>query len=432
MSKASRREFLGAAAALGLSAGLGRAQPADRAAHRIGLIGCGWYGLVDIKAAFEAGPVEVLAICDVDSEHLEKTAVEIAKLQDRRPKTFKHYEELLDAPGLETVFIATPPQWHALPFIAACRRGLHIYCEKPLAYDVREGRTMVDAAARAGNVVQVGFQRRQSDAFRAAYEYVREGKAGRIVQVEANIHYNAPRVDRMPQDPPASLDWDLWCGPAPKLPYSPAVAHIHWRLEREYGHGHLVDWGIHLIDGVRVALGESTPKWVTAAGGLYVLGDHITTPDSLTVHFEFERCPVIWRHRMWGSPEYRPEVNNGIFFFCEEQTIFATDARWMIISKERGQEPVVHEVDAGQTQRRHVADFFEAIRTGRKPNCTVEDGHRSTTTVQLAAAAYETNTRIVWDAAREECVENPAANKLLLREYRSPWKHPHTDRGGRS
>src|SRR5690606_33244989 len=116
---------------------------------KLGLIGCGWWGLIDARAALKAGGVEVVAVCDVDSAHLSKAAEEIGKLQGTRPKEFKEYNDLLSVEGLQAIILATPPQWHALPFIAACERGLDIYCEKPLAYDIREGRAMVDAAKKA-------------------------------------------------------------------------------------------------------------------------------------------------------------------------------------------------------------------------------------------------------------------------------------------
>ena len=133
----------------------------DEKKLKMGLIGCGWYGMVDAKAALEAGRVEFVAICDVDSEHLEQSAAELEKAQGKRPKTFKQYADLLKVPELEAVIIGTPPHWHALQLIASLERGLDVYCEKPLAYDVREGRAMVDAVKKSGRIVQVGFQRRQ-------------------------------------------------------------------------------------------------------------------------------------------------------------------------------------------------------------------------------------------------------------------------------
>ena len=153
----NRRMFLGQAAAAALAFGAFPGGAAEKDATprklKLGLIGCGWYGMVDVKAALKAGGVELIALCDVDSEHLAQSAAEVEKLQGTRPLTFKLYPELLATPGLEAVIIATPPQWHALPFLAALEKGLHVYCEKPLAYDVREGRAMAEAAARSGRVV---------------------------------------------------------------------------------------------------------------------------------------------------------------------------------------------------------------------------------------------------------------------------------------
>jgi predicted dehydrogenase len=395
---------------------------------KLGVIGCGWYGMVDARAALKAGGVEVVGLCDVDSEHLEQSAADIEKLQGKRPQTFKLYEELLKMPELQAAIIASPPHWHALQLIAALERGLDVYCEKPLSYDVREGRAMVDAVKKSGRIVQFGFQRRQTPAFKAAREHIAAGNAGRIVCADANIHYTAGTKDPTPQAPPASLDWDLWCGPAPKIPYSPQVGHINWRLEKTIGHGHLVDWGIHLVDGVRVILGEGMPSAVTAAGGLYELKGKITTPDVLTAHFEFASCPLTWRHRIWGAEEYAPDIANGIFFYGEKETIFVTDDRWEIIPRGRGKERQAQKsnADAGAL---HMADFLKAVRTRQAPSCLAEDAYASTVTVKLAMISYDTGAKVTWDARTEQVVGNSAAAALLKREYRAPWKHPFLEKG---
>lgn len=426
MKSLSRRQFLqnSALGALVLSQGpavLRGAEP-DRKI-KLGLIGCGWYGMVDAKAALKAGGVEVVSLCDVDSEHLAKSADEVEKLQGSRPRTFKLYEDLLQSSDLEAVIIGTPPQWHALQLLAALRRGLDVYCEKPLSYDVREGRAMVDAVKKSGRMVQVGFQRRQSAAFQAVRKHVQAGNAGRIVCAEAQIHYTAGTADPRPQPPPACLDWDLWCGPAPRIPYSPQVGHMNWRLEQTTGHGHLVDWGIHLIDATRVILGEGMPTSVTAAGGLFYLKDKITTPDVLNASFGFATCPVTWRHRIWGAEEYAPGTANGIFFYGDKETLFVTDDRWEVIPRGRGKDRQVHEAraDAGAL---HMAEFLNAVRTRQPPGCLTEDAYRSTAAVQLAMIAYETGSQVRWDAASERIADNPAAAALLKREYRRPWQHP--------
>ena len=426
MNSATRRRFLQSTAVTTLAlsqfpAVLGATDPERKL--KLGLIGCGWYGMVDLKAAFQVGGVEVIALCDVDSDHLARSAAEVEKLQGKRPQTFKHYQDLLKSPGLEALIIATPPHWHALQLLAALDRGLDVYCEKPLSYDIREGRAMVNAVKKSGRIVQVGFQRRQSPAFQAVRQHIRSGNAGRIVCAEANIHYSAGTKDATPQPPPASLDWDLWCGPAPKIPYSPQVGHMNWRLEKTTGHGHLVDWGIHLIDASRVILDESMPHTVAAAGGLYYLKDKITTPDILTAQFEFATCPLTWHHRIWGAEEYSPDISNGIFFYGEKATIFVTDDRWEIIPRGNAKDKQVNRVNA-DAGKLHMAEFLSAVRGRQQPGCLIEDAFHSTATVKLAMIAYETGARISWDAQKETIAGNTAAAKLLYREYRKPWQHP--------
>jgi predicted dehydrogenase len=427
MSASTRRHFLqrtaiGAVVLSQAPAILRSAEPDHKL--KLGVIGCGWYGMVDAKAALKAGGVEILALCDVDSEHLNQSAAELEKLQGKRPQTFKLYEELLQTDGLEAVIIGTPPHWHALQLLAALKRGLDVYCEKPLSYDIREGRAMVDAVKQSGRIVQLGFQRRQNPSFQAVRQHLQAGNAGRIICAEATINYTAGTKDPTPQPPPASLDWDLWCGPGPKILYSPQVGHMNWRLEKTSGHGHLVDWGIHLIDGARVMLGEGMPQTVTAAGGLYCLKDKITTPDVLTAHFEFASCPLTWRHRIWGAEEYTPEVSNGIFFYGEKETIFVTDDRWEIIPRGKGKERQVQQAkaDAGLL---HMREFLEAVRSHGKPGCTIEDAYRSTASVKLAMLSFDTGNRLKWDAGKEIVTDNPAATALLKREYRQPWQHPY-------
>ena len=327
--------------------------------------------------------------------------------------------------GLQAVIIATPPHWHALQFIAALDRGVDIYCEKPLAYDLREGQAMAAAAQKAGRIVQVGFQRRESPAIQQVRDYIRQGGPGRIIQVEAQINYRADLKDTTPQAPPATLDWDLWCGPAPKLPYSPNIGHFAWRLEKQYGHGHLVDWGIHLIDATRWILEETTPKSIQAGGGIYYFKDKITTPDVLTAQFDFEKCPVIWRHRMYGAAEYTPDVSNGIFFYGEKETVFVTDDRWVVVPKGRGQSHKVTQARADLVPA-HMAAFLTAVRTRQGDSlCNTADAQLSTATVQLGMIAYETGSKVNWNSATSQVDNNPAAVQPLKRDYRSPWRHPY-------
>jgi predicted dehydrogenase len=426
MKKMNRRKFIGSTVAgtVAMTTMLQGASNTGKPKLKTALIGCGGYGMSNIRAAFKVGGVEIVALCDIDSQHMNDSADAVEKMQGSRPKTFKSYQKLLETPGLEAVIIATPPHWHALMFIAALEKGLDIYCEKPLSYDINEGTAMVAAAKKHGRIVQIGFQRRKSKAIQQARQYIQEGNIGKIVQAEAQIHYTAGIRDTTPQEPPESLDWDLWCGPGPKLPYCPQIGHFAWRLEKESGHGHLVDWGIHLIDATRWILGETMPRSVQAAGGIYYFKNKITTPDTLTAHFDFDTCPVIWRHRIWGAQEYSPEVSNGIFFYGEKGTVFVTDRKWIIIPKGKNKPHKVNEISADMGKE-HMAEFLEAVHTRKQPPCTTEEGYYSTATVKLAMIAYDVESKITWDQDSQTITGNPRAAKLMQRDYRKPWKHPY-------
>jgi predicted dehydrogenase len=393
---------------------------------KIGLIGCGWYGMVITRSALKTGEVEVVAICDVDTEHLFSSATEIEKLQGSRPVQYKEYRELLDHKGLESVFIGTPPHWHALIFIAACEKGFDIYCEKPLAYDVREGQAMVNAARLAGNIVQIGFQRRQSMAFMKAKEMIRSGNIGKVYQVGAQIHYNPVLSDNTIQPPPPSLDWEQWCGPAPKLEYRPSIGHMAWRLEKEYGNGHFVDWGIHHIDIIRNILNLGMPESFVASGGLFTLGGKITTPDTLRVVMNFDEYEVEWQHRLWGSGDLNTLFNNGIFFYGEKATLFASDDK--LVKMPAGKNQVQEEINlpTPAMQDNHVAGFIRAVRAKDKGiiSCTPEDAWQSTATVQLGMVSYYSGKTLNWDAVRKEITNQKKMEKYLARTYREGYRRP--------
>ena len=418
-----RRTFLGTLTAGAAVLGRRGSAAEDGPALKVGLIGCGWYGGVVLDAAFKNGGVEVVALCDVDTAHLAKMTEEVAKRQAPTPTGYADWQALLDHDGLQAVVIATPPHWHALPFIEACQRGLHIYCEKPLAYDIREGQAMVEAEKASPNVVQVGFQRRQAEAIRAAADYIGEGAPGKIVTAAAQIHYPAELRDPTPKDPPSTLDWDAWCGPAPKLPYSEQVGHFSWRLEKAYGNGHLVDWGIHWIDAIRVTLGLGMPRAVTAAGGIYELQGRITTPDVLQVSFEFDQLPVTWNHRIFPSASFTPETNIGMSFFGEKESVFLNDRRFVVAPVEKDAERRVVE-GTGDAQAAHVGEWLGAVRGGGAVSCPPADAFQSTATVQLAMIALEAGGRVEWDETAQQVRGNPQATALLKRDYRGPWVHP--------
>ncbi len=427
-NKMKRRTFIqkSSVATAGLLTAFSVPLYAQNSKLKIGLIGAGWYGMVITEAALKVGGVEVIAVCDVDTEHLKNSADKFELLQGTRPKEFKDYKDLLDIKGLQAVFIGSVPHWHALHFIAACEKGLDIYCEKPLSYDLEEGKAMVKAVQKAGNIVQIGFQRRQSGAFKRAKTIISEGQIGKVHQVRAQIHYNPVLADASVQAPPASLDWETWCGPAPKLDYRPIIGHKAWRLEKEYGNGHLVDWGIHHIDIIRTIMGFGMPESFESNGSLNILNGKITTPDTLNATMNFEGCPVIWQHRLWGTGDLNPQLNNGVFFYGEKGTLFASDNKLIIMPAAKDGKVEEITIQTPEMQENHVANFLKAVVTKDKKllECNVEDGFQSSATVQLAMVSYYTKSKVIWDSKSQTVINNSEAAKLLARPYRANYKRP--------
>lgn len=423
-----RRTFIKSTtlATAGLATGFTTPLFANNKKLKIGLIGSGWYGMVIAKAALEAGGVEVIAVADVDSEHLSNSLNELTSLQGSRPQGFSDYRELLKISALQAILIGTPTHWHALQFVDACRRGLPVYCEKPLAYDIKEGQAMVKAAQEAGNIVQIGFQRRQNKAFSKAKELIGEGEIGKVHLIESQIHYNPTIDDTTPQNPPTSLNWDAWCGPAPKLPYSPSKGHMSWRFEKAYGNGHLVDWGIHNIDITRTIMNFGMPESVEAQGGIFALKGKTNTPDTLKATMYFGDVPLVWNHRLWGIGEMDSQYNNGIFFHGDKGTLFVSDSKLIIKKTGRNSSPEVIELPSPRMQEEHVAEFIQAVKTGNKQliSCTIDDAARSTAAVQLAMIAYETGSRIAWDELNYTIPGNEAAAAMLSRPYRKGYQRP--------
>ncbi|MGD0897894.1 MAG: Gfo/Idh/MocA family oxidoreductase, partial [Thermoguttaceae bacterium] len=271
-----RRDFLRAGAAgLALSS-LGRTAwaLADEKPKRVGLIGCGWYGKIDLLRLLQVAPVQVVSLCDVDRRMLAHAAELVAGRQasKKKPRTYADYRKMLGEKDLDIVLVATPDHWHALPMIAAVESGADVYLQKPVSADVIEGQAMLAAARKHRRVVQVGIQRRSTPHLVEARDRIlREGKLGRIGLVEIYCYYPmGPRSNPPDTDPPAWLDYEMWTGPAPMRSYNTLVHPRGWRSFMEYGNGIVGDMCVHMLDMVRWMLGLGWPKRIASTGGILV------------------------------------------------------------------------------------------------------------------------------------------------------------------
>ncbi|MBV9125763.1 MAG: Gfo/Idh/MocA family oxidoreductase, partial [Planctomycetes bacterium] len=252
-----RRDFLKSSVAAGLTlsaSAWGRA--AASKTLRAGLIGTGWYGMVDLRHLMDNSSAEVVALCDVDKKQLKEAADEVVSRGKERPALFHDFREMLKPKNLDIVLIGTPDHWHALTTIAALEAGADVYVEKPLSHTFLEGKAMVKTARHHKRVVQVNTQRRSTPHFISAREFIKEGKLGRIGMVRAYCYYNMRAMNNPPDGPPpASLDFDFWTGPAPLRPYNSLMHPRGWRNFMEYSNGILGDMGVHMLDAMRWIMG---------------------------------------------------------------------------------------------------------------------------------------------------------------------------------
>jgi predicted dehydrogenase len=306
-----------------------------------------------------------------------------------------------------------------------------VYVEKPISHTIYEGRAMVQAARQHERVVQVGTHRRVSPHNISAMEFLRSGRVGKIGMVRAFVHYAGGPGEPIPDsDPPPGLNWDLWCGPAPLRPFNKAIHPRGFRRFLDYANGQLGDWGIHWMDQILWWSEEKYPRSVSSVGGRFIKQDNTDVPDTQSTIFQFESFTAEWEHR-WYAANNAEKHNVGVYFYGTNGTLhLGWQDGWTFYPSSRGQseiheEPQLHKPD-DQNIRELWADFLEAIRTGRRPVCDIEIGHRSTNMSLLGMLSLKLGRSVQWDGQREVIVGDEAAQELLRREYRAPWQYPET------
>jgi predicted dehydrogenase len=442
----NRRDFLQAGVAgTALAAAAHAAPVAPPRPPRVGLIGCGWYGKIDLLRLIQVAPVEVVSLCDVDRRMLSEAADLVATRQAnrRRPRTYGDFREMLRPRDLDIVLIATPDHWHALAMLAAVEAGADIYVQKPISVDVVEGQAMVAAARRHRRVVQVGLQRRSTPHLVDARDrVVRAGLLGRVAHSEVYCYYHMRNTDNAPDaSPPDNLDYEMWTGPAPMRSYNRIVHPRSWRSFMEYGNGIVGDMCVHMLDTVRWMLGLGWPRRVSSTGGIYVQRQsRANITDTQTATFDYGDQTVVWQHRAWGEPADR-DYPWGATIYGERGTLKLSVYRYDFIPSGQGQR--IHrdwlderdrypedrterdlEVHVAPAVRRHMQNLLENIRTRGRPVSDIEEGHISSATCILANMAQGLNRTLTWDATQQRVVGDEEANRLLRRPYRSPWVHP--------
>ncbi len=482
----SRRKFLKtsaiAAAGLGLSAkSWGRVIGANDTI-RIGVIGFHGRGnalIGDALKAIQAGEnARITALCDVDGAVLAK-GVEAAAKRDEPVKAFKDLRDMYASKEVDAVIIATPNHWHALATVWACQAGLDVYTEKPVSNNVFEGRKMVEAARKYDRVVQTGTQSRSSSGIQEAINWVKAGNLGKIKIARGLCYKPRPSIGKTSGDQPvpASIDYDLWCGPAPLTPprrnnRSNGPVHYDWHWFWDYGSGDLGNQGIHQMDIARWFLGhpELSPR-VLSFGGRLGYDDDGETPNTQVVYHDFPGAPLIFEVRGLPTKKGSTQMDKyrggsvAVIIECEGGDILVPDYTGATAVDKDGKQ-----IQSWKGTSNHMANFLQVVRSRKLADLKADilQGHLSSALCHTGNISYRLGQKtsvagirsaltghygasdsfermaahlqanevdlavntatfgpmLVMDPKTETFPGNAQANALLTREYRKPFVVP--------
>jgi len=427
----SRRNFLrGAAAgaafpyiipssALGAD---GHVAPSNRIV--MASIGTGGQGRHDTRALMSLPDVQYVAVCDVDAGHrAEAQRMVEGFYRDKKEGTgfkgceaYHDFREVIARTDIDAVMIAPPDHWHPVISVAAARAGKDIYCEKPLANSIPEGRAVVDAVRRYQRVFQTGSHERSRDNARYACELVRNGRIGKLHTIRVNMPVDHGPVENFPEMPiPKGFDYNMWLGPAPFEPYTEKRCHFSFRYILDYSGGEMTDRGAHIIDLGQ--LGNNTDH----TGPISVEGDGWFPEDGLfdtamSYKFQFEYANgVRLVGESIGPRGIKFEGTEGwIFIFIHGGDLRAEPAS--LLKEVIGP----NEEHLGRS-RGHHADFIDCVKSRGEPKAPVEVGHHTACMCHLANIAMKLGRKLKWDPEKEQFVNDDEANRMLLPSMRSPW-----------
>lgn len=436
----NRREFLrqsvGTATTLAMLGSAKSAGANDRIV--VGVMGIGGRGTALAGMFAARKDVEIAYLCDADSRRFPYARKVVEEAQGRPVKFVQDFRRVLEDRAVDVLINATPDHWHALGTILACQAGKHVYVEKPMAHSVWEGRKMIEAARKYQRVVTVGMQSRSAPYAQAAREVIRSGKLGDIHLVRVYNLMQHGRQQLGPEQPvPAGFDYDLWCGPAARLPYLPGRS---WLNTAEYSCGPIPGDAVHQLDLARYVMGDPpSPKTVTHTGGIVALRDGRDTPDTQYATYEYDEFTLLFQGALWSPymkkiPQY---IRDGDLFpdwpFCATKIEILGTKAFMYLGRHGGgwqvfdeNNKVIEQAYGRQGDKPHIENFLQCVRSGARPNADVEHGHHSVLLSHLANIAWRMgNTKLAFDAGTESFPDASEANRFLKRaNYRAQWVVP--------
>lgn len=422
-----RRTFLKSAglgaAAWSLSTRVARAADARRIV--VAVVGTGGMGMQHIRGLAARGDVGIAYVCDADQNRLAGAAKHIEETAGKSPKLVKDFRQVLDDPAVEAVFIATPDHWHAPASILALDAGKHVYVEKPCCHNIREGRLMVEAVRRSGKLLQVGTQSRSTPCVQEGIRRVHNGEIGEVLVAKAwNSQRRGSIGKTQPSDPPANLDYDLWLGPAPKVPYRANMLPAIWRWWYDFGCGDIGNDGVHDIDVALWGLRPEThPASVACLGGKYFFDDDQQFPDTQYAVFEYpvegsagKKKQMIFEQRIWSPYNQESYSNGAALYGTEGMLIIGHTTGWKLYGPRN---KLLAEQTGPCDLSAHHKNFLDCIRGDQKQlNADVMAGHLAATLVHLANISARVRRVLQFDPQSEQILHDPEAASMVRRQYR--------------
>lgn len=434
MTATNRRDFLKTSTATAVSAGLTTWSQTALAAGakenlRVALIGCGGRGTHDAGLFQKIPHVELAYVCDVDDQ---RRAAAAKKLEVDSRGMVHDLRRVLDDKTIDAVIVATPDHWHSPAAILACEAGKHVYVEKPISHNIREGRLLVESSRRNKTLVQHGTQSRSTTMMIEAVKLLRDGVIGNVMVAKCwNIQRRNPLGPGKDENPPAGLDYDTWVGPATMIPYRTNRVHNRWTMWYHFGAGDMGNDGVHDLDYTRWGLGvDGHPSKVSALGGKFFFNDDTEFPDTQQVTFEYpgdgsvsNRKLLIYEQRLWNT-NYPHNCDSGAEFYGDKGQMFLSRRGKVEVLSDRNKSIDLNIKPLAQDDQAHVRNFCDAIRNGTPLNADALTGHLSTSLCHLGNIATRLGRSLNFDPQTEQILGDNEANRLVRREYRDHWGTP--------
>jgi predicted dehydrogenase len=407
-----------------------RILPSDQL--NIGAIGINGMGWANVKAALKIPGVNLVAVCDIDKNVIERRLGELAKTNADTSKinVYSDYRKLLEQKDIDAVIIGTPDHWHALIMVHACEAGKDVYVEKPVGNSIVECSTMVAAQQRYAKVVQAGQWQRSQQHFREAVDFVQSGQLGNIRTVKVWCYQGWMRPQPVVPDsaPPAGVDYQQWLGPAPARPFNASRFHFHFRWFWDYAGGLMTDWGVHLLDYALLGMKAGVPKTIDGMGGRFAYPDlYEETPDTLTTMYEFDQFNLVWDSAM-GIDNGSYGRDHGIAYIGNNGTLILNRGGWEVIeekqSKNKVSKPFVKPSDNGLDK--HLENFVSVVKSRKMEDlhCSIQAGAHVATVAQMGNISFRTGKKLHWDKAKERFTDDAVNTEYLMKQYHNGYQLP--------